>query len=91
MMENKENILPQGIQSGSVPFLWKDGDGAMLFASEAKNLVGLCNKITPFPPGYYYDGEQFVCYHDITKVDSFCNDDLETICKNIREKINHGD
>ncbi|MBC5787637.1 MULTISPECIES: asparagine synthase B [Clostridiaceae] len=68
-------------------FYGKDGDGAMLFASEAKNLVGLCNKITPFPPGYYYDGEQFVCYHDITKVDSFCNDDLETICKNIREKL----
>ena len=32
--------------------------GGMFFASEAGNLVGLTDKIMPFPPGHYYkDGE----------------------------------
>lgn len=33
-------------------------DGSIVFASEAKNLVGLCEEIVPFPPGCYWsDGE----------------------------------
>ena len=33
-------------------------DGEIVFASEAKNLVGLVDKIYPFPPGHYYvDGD----------------------------------
>ena len=31
-----------------------DKQGVILFASEAKNLVGLTEKIMPFPPGHYY-------------------------------------
>ena len=31
-----------------------DKEGAVIFASEAKNLVGLAEKIMPFPPGHYY-------------------------------------
>ena len=31
-----------------------DSEGSIVFASEAKNLVGLCDKIMPFPPGHYY-------------------------------------
>ncbi|HCY79616.1 MAG TPA: asparagine synthetase B, partial [Clostridiales bacterium] len=27
-------------------------DGSVIFASEAKNLVGLCGDIMPFPPGH---------------------------------------
>ncbi|MGI5959254.1 MAG: asparagine synthase B [Massiliimalia sp.] len=68
-------------------FYGKDENGDMLFASEAKNLVGLCKKIIPFPPGYYYDGKEFVCYRDMTQVKQVCMDDLETVCKNIREKL----
>lgn len=64
-----------------------DEEGAILFASEAKNLVGLADKIMPFPPGYYYKDGEFVCYCDITKVDSVCHDDLETVCRKIREKL----
>ena len=33
-----------------------DRDGAIVFASEPKNLVGLCQEIMPFPPGHYYKG-----------------------------------
>ena len=64
-----------------------DKDGAVIFASEAKNLVNLTDKIMPFPPGHYYKGGQFICYCDITKVDTVCHDDLETVCKSIHEKL----
>lgn len=62
-------------------------NGTIVFASEAKNLVRLVKKIMPFPPGHYYKDGQFICYCDITKVDAVCHDSLETVCKNIREKL----
>ena len=62
-------------------------DGSMVFASEAKNLVGLCEKITPFPPGHYWAGGKFVRYADLTTVKEYVTDDIETVCKNIREKL----
>ena len=64
-----------------------DKDGTVIFASEAKNLVDLTDKIMPFPPGHYYKDGQFICYCDITKVDTVCHDDLETVCKSIHEKL----
>ena len=64
-----------------------DQNGTILFASEPKNLVGLTEKITPFPPGHYYKGGKFVCYCDIAHAKEVCRDDLETACKNIREKL----
>ena len=64
-----------------------DKDGAIIFASEAKNLVQLTDKIMPFPPGHYYKGGRFVCYCDIAKVDAVCHDDLETVCRNIHDKL----
>ena len=67
-----------------------DEQGAILFASEAKNLVGLAKKIMPFPPGHYYKGGEFICYCDIAKADTICTDDVETACKNIREKLTDG-
>lgn len=64
-----------------------DADDAIIFASEAKNLVGLVDKVMPFPPGHYYADGKFVCYRDMTEVKAVCYDDLETVCKNIREKL----
>ncbi len=64
-----------------------DKDGAIIFASEAKNLVGLCDRIMPFPPGHYYKDGEFICYRDITEVTKVCTDDLETICHNIHDKL----
>lgn len=64
-----------------------DSKGVILFASEAKNLVTLCDKIMPFPPGHYYKDGKFICYCDISKVDKVCHDDLETACTHIREKL----
>ena len=67
-----------------------DKDGVIIFASEAKNLVGLCEKILPFPPGHYWKGGEFVQYCDIAKVETVLPDDEETICRNIREKLTAG-
>ncbi len=63
-----------------------DGE-TIVFASEAKNLVGLCKKIMPFPPGHFYKDGKFTCYCDITRVDHVIHDDLDTVCRNIREKL----
>lgn len=39
--------------------------GAIAFASEAKNLIGLCAEIKPFPIGSFYCSGLFVQYEDI--------------------------
>ena len=64
-----------------------DRGGTIIFASEAKNLVGLTDRIMPFPPGHYYKGGEFVRYCEIEKPETVCHDDLETVCANIREKL----
>ena len=61
--------------------------GAVVFASEAKNLTKACKKIMPFPPGHYYKNGEFVCYNDITAVDKVIYDDLEKVCSNIHDKL----
>ena len=64
-----------------------DPHGVIVFASEPKNLVGLADRIMPFPPGHSYKDGKFVCYHDITRVDCFHSDTLEAVFQNIREKL----
>ena len=61
--------------------------GGMLFASEPKNLIGLTDEIKPFPPGHYYRDGKFTCYRDITRTAAVCHDDLDTVCRKIREKL----
>ncbi|MBE6908648.1 MAG: asparagine synthase B [Ruminococcaceae bacterium] len=68
-------------------FYGYDEKGAILFASEAKNLVGLCAEVKPFPPGHYWKGGEFVCYDDIAAVPAVCHDDLETVCRSIHDKL----
>lgn len=67
-----------------------DKDGVLLFASEPKSLVELCDKILPFPPGCYYKDGAFHTYRDMTAVDYYCKDDLETISRNIHDKLLRG-
>ena len=64
-----------------------DREHAIIFASEAKNLAGLTDRIMPFPPGHYYKKGQFICYCDIARVDKVCHDDLETACGTIHDKL----
>ena len=88
--KNKEYIAardPIGIRP---LYYGYDDKKVIIFASEPKNLVGLVDKIMPFPPGHYYKDGKFVCYKDVTKVDKYCYDDLKTVCKNIKEKLISG-
>ena len=64
-----------------------DRAGVILFASEPKNLIGLCAQVRPFPPGHYYKGGQFVRYADPAAVEAVCHDDVETVCRNIHDKL----
>ena len=66
------------------------GSGSIVFASEPKNLVGFCEKIMPFPPGHFYEDGKFICYNDIAAVESVCYDNLDTIFKNIHDKLTLG-
>ena len=64
-----------------------DKKGVILFASEAKNLVGMCDRVMPFPPGHYYIDGKFVQYCDIADVKEICHDSLETVCEKIHDKL----
>ena len=64
-----------------------DQRGTIVFASEAKNLVGLVDTIVPFPPGHYYKDGRFTCYCDMAEVAEVCDDDLQTACTQIRQKL----
>ena len=67
-----------------------DEQGVIVFASEPKNLTGLCKKIMPFPPGHYYKGGAFIPYADASHADAVCHDDLETACGKIRDLLVSG-
>ena len=63
-------------------------NGAIVFASEPKNLMGfISGKIFPFPPGQYYYKGKFYPYCDIAAVQSYTEGDLNEICKNIQQKL----
>ena len=66
--------------------------GAILFASEPKNLCHLTDKIMPFPPGHYYKDGQFHCYCDLTQVSpaakaALADADFSLICRQIRDNL----
>ncbi len=61
--------------------------GKIAFASEAKNLVGLCKEIHPFPVGCYYCDGAFTRYEDIGDVPVCRKESLDTVTANIREKL----
>src|SRR4030042_1159023 len=60
-------------------------EGDIMFASEMKALHSVCKDVKPFPPGHYYDGEQFYSYRDISQVSNYYDDDIDEVCR----KINH--
>lgn len=65
-------------------------DGSIVFASEPKNLVGICDRIMPFPPGHYYKDGKFICYRDLSKVTSYSQDSMDEISKNIHDLLVKG-
>ena len=67
-----------------------DSDGAIAFASEPQNLVGIADKIMPFPPGHYYIDGEFYCYNDISHPAEVSYDTHEEIYRNIHDKLTAG-
>ena len=65
----------------------KAPDGKMLFASEAKNLMGLTDTILPFPPGCYYADGKFTRYADPAHVDHFWMTDEDTAAGALRDLL----
>lgn len=86
----KKKFLAARDSIGIRPLFYGYTSSGIVFASEPKNLTGICKEIFPFPPGHYYDGERFVCYNDIAARREYVPDDVETVCKNIREKLIKG-
>ena len=67
-----------------------DNDNNIIFASEPKCITSIAKKVLPFPPGHYYKNGKFICYNDITKVDTVIDDSLDNITKNIHDKLVEG-
>jgi len=65
-------------------------DGKIMFASEMKALSGLCEEVKPFPPGHIYDGDNFICFTDIAKVDRYTEDEMEVVYQKINELLTKG-
>ncbi|MBR1524808.1 MAG: asparagine synthase B [Lachnospiraceae bacterium] len=61
--------------------------GSIAFASEPKNLIRLCDKVMPFPPGHYYADGEFHRYENLTEVDKYINGDPDEICQGIRDRL----
>ena len=64
--------------------------GDIVFASEPKNLVGICKRIMPFPPGHYYKDGKFICYRDIAKVEKVSGDGIDEAVKKIHDLLVKG-
>ncbi len=65
-------------------------DGAMAFASEAKNLVGLCAEIRPFPPGHYWKNGTFHRYADPAAPTEWVDGSLDELCQGIHDRLVRG-
>jgi len=76
---------PIGIRPLYYGFLKESG--AIAFASEPKNLISLCDKVMPFPPGHYYEDGDFFRYENLTDVKEYIHEDVDTVCAGIRERL----
>ena len=61
--------------------------GRIIFASEAKNLTDIADEVRAFPPGCYYADGEFVRYTDPAFPGETMREDMETVTRNIREKL----
>lgn len=70
-------------------FYGYDKEKNIVFASEAKNLVGIVEKIIPFPCGHFYKDGKFTCYRDMTETSTY-HSDRDSISKNIHDLLIEG-
>ena len=65
-------------------------DGTYAFASEPKNLLGMTEKIMPFPPGHYFADGQFIKYRDMSEPVGRRYDEMDEIASNIHDLLFSG-
>ncbi|MBQ9326581.1 MAG: asparagine synthase B [Clostridia bacterium] len=65
-------------------------DGGIAFASEAKNLLDLCDRILPFPPGCYWTDGSFHRYADPAHVDQFTMESEDAVCHRLHDLLIEG-
>lgn len=62
-------------------------NGQIAFASEMKELLDCCATIYPFPPGYYYDGKDFIPYLKLYEIDEVKHTHMPEILDGIRDLL----
>lgn len=83
----KDQLIAARDPIGIRPLFYGYHNEKIFFASEAKALVNLCEKVCPFPPGHYYAGGKFVCYNDISTPKELINDSIEVATKKIHDLL----
>jgi asparagine synthase (glutamine-hydrolysing) len=71
-------------------FYGKCSQGFWHFSSEVKAIHDLCVEVAPFPPGHYFDGSQFICFHDYGKISKNSHLTMEQILSGINAKLKSG-
>lgn len=64
-------------------------DGEILFASEAKGLIHLVEKVYPFPPGHYYMDGNFIPYTTLYNI-KHVEKNMDVILDEIYNRLNQG-
>lgn len=65
-------------------------DKEIIFSSEVKAIIGIVEKVYPFPPGFYYKDGSFTQYSDLTTVTKSTQHLSTDILKNIHDKLVNG-
>ncbi len=87
--EKKQKLMAARDPMGIRPlFYGKTKAHKIAFASEVKALIDFCDEITPFPPGHYFDGDNFHCYLDLTKVSAYHTSSITDILEGIKSRLN---
>ncbi len=85
-----ESFLAARDPIGIRPLYYGYDHGNIVFASEAKNLIGMVEEIKAFPPGYYWSNGTFVCYCDIAHDYACHNDAMDTVFQKIHDLLEDG-
>lgn len=86
--QNKHQLIAARDPIGIRPlFYGYDTSNQIIFASEARCLIGLVDQIIPFPPGHYYENGQFICYRDLTQTTAYHHAEIDTICQGIHDRL----
>jgi asparagine synthase (glutamine-hydrolysing) len=87
--ENTQSLMAARDPIGIRPMFYGyiNETNSIIFASEAKALVDLCDEVFPFPPGQYYLNGEFYTYHDASKFTEPIRGDLDLITATIKDLL----